>query len=549
MVIMIPASVDVKEMVATLNLSPTRSESIKNKIYYLLSRIVLTNENYALNEEYEGYRRISSVKMKKIMGRKDYYLILQLLSNPQAPVIESNKSWHNSKQGGDGYCQGYRLCPPHNTGEVVWRTIPTKFQRRIEKHDKNDPEANFDDSKYKFLYQQFDNKELCFDPLVNDYIYSFGRQLLSKAESNEFQSNMVLNLIGRWRYYVEKIENGDIWHQVSHSNWRLNSSLTHLNRVLRPFLLHNGQQLVEIDITASQPYILSAIMKDEFLTGHEGCFNLQSISPEVFKKLIKTGYISSIRRDSTYSFGYTSYSGSTMHTEFNPDLSSSAGSSKETYSFMWGSFFNEMEMGSIRNYQAAPFENDFYKHLVNIVNSKSGQKTLDEAVLRERIKNNMRFVLFDDDPKHRNNGTYFKMFREQYPGVDKLIYDLLKEVGKTNFSYLLQRAESYIVLDVISRDFHEKYPIAPVFTIHDAICTYPEYLQPLVGIANKHFMNIIGAPVGLKVKPWQPETMPKAKDINKEWAKIRPVVSLQEYQKKAHSVFQSNITMGRHFLK
>ena len=59
MVIMIPASVDVKEMVATLNLSPTRSESIKNKIYYLLSRIMLTNENYALNEENEGYRRIS----------------------------------------------------------------------------------------------------------------------------------------------------------------------------------------------------------------------------------------------------------------------------------------------------------------------------------------------------------------------------------------------------------------------------------------------------------------------------------------------------------
>lgn len=548
MVIMIPASVDVKEMVATLNLSPTRSESIKNKIYYLLSRIMLTNENYALNEDYEGYRRISSVKMKKIMGRKDYYLILQLLTNPQAPVIESNKSWHNSKQGGDGYCQGYRLCPPHNTGEVLWRTIPGKFQRRIEKHQKNDPEANFNDSKYRFLYHQFDNKGLSFDPSVNDYIYSFGKQLLARAESNEFQSNMVLNLIGRWRYYIEKIENGDIWHQVSYSNWRMNSSLTHLNRVLRPFLLYNGQQLVEIDITASQPYIFTAVMKDEFLTGHEGSFNLQSISPDVFQKLIKTGYISSFSRDSTYSFGYTSYSGSTMHTEFNPDLGSSAGSSKETYSFMWGSFFSDMDLASIRNYQAAPFETDFYKFLVGIVNSKSGQKTIDEAVLRERIKNNMRYVLFDDDPKHRKNGTYFKMFRDLYPGVDKLIYNLLKEVGKTNFSYLLQRAESYIVLDVISRDFHEEYPNAPVFTIHDAICTYPEYLQPLVGIANKHFMNIIGTPVGLKVKPWQPETMPKAKDINKEWAKIKPVVTLQDYQEKAHSVFQSNITRGRNFL-
>ena len=549
MVIMIPASVDVKEMVATLNLSPTRSESIKNKIYYLLSRIMLTNENYALNEENEGYRRISSVMMKKIMGRKDYYLIRQLLTNPHAPVIESNESWHNGKQGGEGYCLGYRLCQAHNTGEVIWRTIPAKFQRRIEKHQKNDPEANFNDSKYRFLYHQFDNKGLSFDPAVNDYIYSFGKQLLARAKSNEFQSNMVLNLIGRWRFYVEKIENGDIWHQVSYSNWRLNSNLTQLNRVLRPFLLFKGQPLAEIDITASQPYILSAVMKDEFLTGHEGCFNLQSISPDVFQKLIKTGYISSISRDSTYSFGYTSYSGSTRHTEFNPDLSSSGGSSKETYSFMWGSFFSDMDLASIRNYQAAPFETDFYKYLVGKVNSRSGHKTMDETVLRERIKNAMRFVLFDDDLKHRNNGTYFKMFRDLYPGVDKLIYNLLKEVGKTNFSYLLQRAESYIVLDVISRDFHENYPEAPVFTIHDAICTYPDYIQPLVDIANKHFLNIIGAPVELKVKQWQPEPMPKAKDINEEWDEIRPVVSLQDYQKKAHSVFQLNITRGRNFLQ
>ena len=161
----------------------------------------------------------------------------------------------------------------------------------------------------------------------------------------------------------------------------------------------------------------------------------------------------------------------------------------------------------------------------------------------------MRLVLFDDDPKHRNYGTYFKMFRELYPGVDKLIYNLLKEVGKTNFSYLLQRAESYMVLDVISRDFHENYPEAPVFTIHDAICTYPDYIQPLVDIANKHFLNIIGAPVELKVKQWQPEPMPKAKDINEEWAEIRPVVILQDYQKKAQSVFQSNITRGRNFLQ
>jgi hypothetical protein len=546
--VMLPASVDVKELVGTLNLSPTRSKSIKNKIYYFLSQIMLTNDNYDLNEKKEGYHRISSVLMKKIMGRMDYYLILQLLSNPQSPVIESNNSWHNGKQGGEGYCQGYRLCQAYNTGEVVYRTIPAKFQRRIEKHYKNDRKANFDDSKYQFLYNQLDSNKLRFDPSVYDYIYSFEHQLLSKAGSNEFQTNLVYNLIGRWLYYVEKIENDNIWRQVSPANWRLNSSLTQLNRTLRSFLLFDGEKLGEIDITASQPYILSAVMRDEFLTGHDGCFNLLSISPDIFQKLIKTGYISSSSQESIYSFAYTSYSGSTMHTEFNPDISSSVGSSKETYSFMWSHFFNDKELESIRSYQAAPFDNDFYMHLVSKVSSKSGQKTLDEAVLRERIKNYMRFVLFDDNPKHRNNGTYFKMFRELYPGVDKLIYDLLKEVGKTDFSYLLQRAESYLILDVISRDFHEKFPSAPVYTIHDAICTYPDYFQQLTELTAKHFMDITGIPVGLKVKPWQPDPFPRPEDINEEWLDINPVISLQKYQEKAHSVFSSNIARGKQFI-
>lgn len=546
--IKVPASVNVKELVSSLNLSPTRTVSIKNKIYYFLSLVVLTNDNAALNEKNEGYRRISSVLMKKIMGRQDYYFIIQILSNPKDPIIESNKSWHNGKQGGEGICQGYRLCQAYNSGEVIWRTIPSKFQRRIEKHNKNKFNDNFDDSKYEFLYNQFKSNSLSFDLSVKEYISSFGKELLSRTEGNGFQINMVLNLIGRWLLGIRKIENENIWFQVSPANWRLNSSLSYLNRTLRPFLLCNGQRLAEVDVKASQPYILSAVMRDEFITGKVGFFNLQSILPNVFQKLLDTGYITSYSRDNTPSFGYTSYSGTTMHTEFNPDISSSIGDNKNTISFMWGSFYDAMELESIKNYQEAPFSNDFYKYLVSIVKSKKEVKTQDEDILRERIKKTMNLVLFDDNKDHRTNGTYLKVFKELYPGVEKWIYDFLKLIGNTDFSYLLQRAESYIVLDVISRDFHKRYPSAPVFTIHDAICTHPDYLQQLVEIANKHFMNIIGTPVGLKIKLWQPNPLPKTLDINEEWAKIKSIVSLQEYQNKAHSVFQSNITRGRKFL-
>jgi hypothetical protein len=167
MKIIVPKSVNVKELVEELKLTRTRSGNIKNKIYYFLSLLVLTNENYHLNEKSKGYRKISSVLMRKIFGRKDYYLILKLLSNPLYPIIESKRSWRSSKNGShDGFCIGYRLMHKYNTGEIEYKTIPDKVQSRINKHLKDELSANFDDSRYQFLYNQFKIHSLSLDPSV-----------------------------------------------------------------------------------------------------------------------------------------------------------------------------------------------------------------------------------------------------------------------------------------------------------------------------------------------------------------------------------------------
>ena len=303
MIVQVPKSVNVKELVEELKLSATRSKSIKNKTYYFLSLLVLTNHNYNLNEKTEGYRSISSVFMRKIFGRKDYYIIIKLLSDPSDPIIESKRSWRSSKNGiRKGYCIGYRLAQKYNSGEIEYKTCQKKTQDRINKHLKDDAKENFDDNKYKFLYDQFKIHTLSIDPSVNDYIQSFGQSLLSRINDNEYQASMVLNLIGRWLYFVEKIKNNDLWYKVSPDNYRLNSSITHLKKTLRPFLLCNGKPLGMIDISASQPYFLSSIMSNTFFTGNTGGFNLQSIYPEVFDVLVSKGYISNTSMDISNSF-------------------------------------------------------------------------------------------------------------------------------------------------------------------------------------------------------------------------------------------------------
>lgn len=136
-----------------------------------------------------------------------------------------------------------------------------------------------------------------------------------------------------------------------------------------------------------------------------------------------------------------------------------------------------------------------------------------------------------------------------YPGVDKWIEWILKTIGKSKFSLLLQRAESYLVLDVVCREFIQRYPSVPVFTIHDAVLTYEEYLPDLQKRLLERFQEITGVKVGIKNKSEKPNPEPTQKDIDKAWSKISRITTREKFKKKFNGVFVSNIERGSAFLK
>jgi hypothetical protein len=573
--VQVPTSVHVKELVRGLNFTPTRSENLKNKIYYFLSRIVSTNDNFKLNEKNDGYRKISSVIMRKVMGRKDYYLIIKLLTNPDDPIVETNKSYRNSKS-----CKGYRITQKYNTGKVEYKTIPKKSHERIIKHIPAVSEGELISDKYQFLLDQFQLNTISFDQRVFEYISTFGNNLLSRVEdNNEYQTKMVLNLIGRWLYSVEKIENNDLWYKVSPDNHRLNSSITNLKRTLRPFLLCNGKRLEMIDISSSQPYFLSSVMNIGFITGTGDGFNLKSIYPELFEELVSKGAINNI--NTTYtgntftnsSFNTSISSNSPIYNStdtfsgrniFNINYSSSSLAQSNSFlnsgsscssinsmfpSFMWGQFFDKSDIESIIRYQQSPFDEDFYKSLIQTYQTING--TVDDYYdeQREKLKDDMMLILFDDNWKHRNTIDNIKMFKQVFPGVDKWIETMHRLINKGRLSYLLQRTESHMVLNVVCREFHEIFPSQPIFTIHDAIYTYEEYLSDLTQLLLKRFYETTGVKVGVKTKIDKPNVEPKLEDIEEEWQKIIPIKTQKSFDKVHFKVFMSNIERGAEFLK
>ena len=544
MKIRINSSINAAELVDALEVSPTRAENLKHKIYYLLSLLTDTNENYRLNSNNGGYHNLCSFELKKILGNKDFYIIRTLLLNPFDPIIEVDRSWYNPNGNSrNGYCQGYRIAPKYNTGEVIFKTIPKKLEKVILKRGIVE-DANAVAPNYHFLLTQFECNTISFDPLVYEYLYHFGKMLLqSIQDNNPYHKNLVHNLIGRWLYYIKQISEGKSWQNVSINNHRLNSSVTNLPKLLRPFLLCNGEPLTCVDVSSSQPYLLSSVMQSRFYYDTSVGYNLNTIFPELHKVLVNNGIIdTSISYSSNIDIKYY-----TNHTGYTTN--SSSNNTNNYSSFMWCNFFTTTELDSINRYTLSPFYLDFYKNLLDryyvYTNTPRSIKTDD----RDKLKATMMYVLFDDNQNHRNNNHHIQIFQTVYPGVERWINQVHKLIGKQRFSYLLQRAESYLLLNVICREFNEQNPTAPLITIHDGVFTTSKHVQKLKGLVLKRLNELTGTLAGCKVKSSQIDPKPQIKDVNNEWAKIEPINTEEKYLKNINGVFTTNINRGSDFLE
>lgn len=541
MVVLVNTQVPVARLVDA-NASPTRATNLKNKIYYLLSLLTDTNDNYRLNLKSNGYRNLCSHNLKKILGNKDFYLIRKLLLNPDNPIIEVDQSWRNANGvRGNSFCQGYRLRHEYNTGEVVYKTLPHKLSRLIEKYDSGDEDPLPHD--HGFLLNQFESHTISIDPKGYDSIQAAGYNLLNRVQNNNlYQTKLIHNTIGRWLYYLDQIDTRKIWRKVSSKNHRLNSSITNLSKILRPFLLCNGEPLFCIDVSSSQPYILSSIMRRGFwLTTEEG-YNLKTIYPELYVELIDIGSIdSNISYSSNVGIQYYS-----NHTGYTSNYYST--NQIDSSSFMWCNFFDPLEVESLYRYSQSPFYLDFYSHLLDQYYQfqPSSEKSVKD---RDKLKGSMMFVLFDDNTRHRNNNEQIQVFKTVYPGVDKWISLLHEKIGTSRFSYLLQRAESYLLLNVVCREFHLKHPTAPLFTIHDGILTTQHYHQRLSGYVQKRLHELTGVLAGCKTI--SPPSVPciSENDINTLWEDIKPISTEEKYNKNSVGVFRSNIERGQELLK
>jgi hypothetical protein len=263
---------------------------------------------------------------------------------------------------------------------------------------------------------------------------------------------------------VDKVNDGEFNPLVSGKNHRLNSLFTLISKNLRPWILVDGQPLIGVDVKACAPYLLASVMKSEFFNSGDEGYNLKTIYPSLFYKLYNRNMVQGIwDKEQNWVISNIGCNGS--YVANSTGNSSSIIYNKEEQlkysSFMWCQKFDIEEIKDIIQYQNISFSDDYYSI---VIKSNLDSEITPEELEKERdgFKKNTMFILFDSKQSRRNNNPHVQHMDKCFRGVNKWLEKALESIGGQELSYILQRTESYYILNHVSRRFNQMYPDAPL---------------------------------------------------------------------------------------
>ncbi len=311
-------------------------------------------------------------------------------------------------------------------------------------------------------------------------IYNNNEELLTKEERIVNINNRAAN----FKYHVQSIHNGTYKSKFAGEGHRFYNPLTNLKKELRNYLSYDGQPLVNIDISNSQPFFaillhdISFWQKFFFLLGRE-----REEEKEKVKQIIM--FLKSSKTHTSKGF------------ENNIDLIDT------NY--------------SVNAYIKAVTNGNFYQQLNSrlqplLPNRLKTDKDIKPEVLRMMYVDNKFIHLPFYEPAIR-------VFKQMFPVTYHIFYILksIKCEPKNNYlPILLQKIESSIMIDTVCKTISQQYPTIPLFTIHDSIVTTVSNQAIVTQIMIQTIKEAVGYAPELKAELLAPkglDEMPK----NSQW--------------------------------
>ena len=334
-------------------------------------------------------------------------------------------------------------------------------------------------SAYPYLFQWYQQNRLMIDDTAaNEYAFhlymdkmndltktSWDRNNKGEIKHPETQYRSALLNIAKIKHHLYEAH-------IDINVHRLHSAFTGLGKKYRQFVTYAGDRLVGIDITNSQPYIVSLILNKDFWADNSTLpIHIKNLPLEIRVPLITP--IESINdiRD----------------------------------------FTNSIDENHLAEYRSLVSSGNFYERFIEIA------RELGRIITRDEAKIFVFYTIYSSnkypqDPFLRGMRT---KFNETFPEVAEL-FKLIKHKFKifediedlegeqhNKLARLLQSIESMIILHrCCKRIWEERNHQVPIFTIHDSIYTTVEYKDYVKSVMTDELHRSIGIPPRLSEESW-----------------------------------------------
>ncbi|WP_396192534.1 DUF1542 domain-containing protein [Flavobacterium sp.] len=455
----------------------------KNSVYYVIHCILrkITSEKFKTDTRKKGFVALSFEDLKKVLSVNTKLTIQTLIENE---IIECDNHYVTNIVS-----HGYKISKKFRDSEISFTTLThplllKRYKRFNQDYIKIQMKLISKNAHLTKWFLRDDLKinkpdALEFLKLTEINLKSIIRTSNLTLEEKSKALDKVKTIISKAK---EQVQNFDCdLPTFSEKGGRMFTSLTALMSLTRHFIEHNNENLVYFDIKNSQPFHFIHFLNPTFwnkTTKHSDII-LNNLNNVIYD----------------YVCNHKSYTTTIMSLKdaFKKGLSTTnkgitrISDTRQKYAHL-------VSKGKLYKFISDKFKMKFVdKHGVDpFRDEKSTKKEL------------IQMLYSNDKNKHSKANTYFKEFRKLFP-LESQIITLLKSRYYKDFSVLLQKVESEILLGFVCKRIYNLNPSIPLYTIHDGIMTSLQYEEVLNNTIQEVYKEAMGVKPELKKEYMKPD--------------------------------------------
>ncbi len=424
------------------------------KVDYLYYFIELLTNMMEFNDvdSNNGYINLSSSMMQTVVHNYNEYIEYLVKHR----VIRRDKRYIPGV-----HSRGYILNGINHDSEVALVEINDSLIRRnrAKEFRKNESDKKKLSTKYSYLTKWF-NEKLQIDE----------RGALEKVEElfpepkgpiRGVKKGKASKMTKKYcaKLAIHKIAKQDYHYSVDDNVGRFHSNLTNIKKELRHFITYDGETLVNVDIKNSQPLLSSVLFDPSFYTNKKKGqrVNLYDF-PSLFQYLVN---------NNKYTYTHTI--------------------------IMLVKTLQKLDNKEVKQYLRMAKSGNFYQELSKAMYPKQAFEKVKMKELTYKV-----FFSSNRSIQGMNNRTK-KEFKRKFQGIYEM-FAAIKRKNHRALSHILQRIESEIMIQNVSKRISLEHPTLPIYTIHDSILTTDGNQEYVAKIIKEEAFKITGLKVSLGIE-------------------------------------------------